>query len=83
MTGAIPTVRTHAFSTPWSEGVQTFPVYRPWLGRHDRDNIFFARWAYLAEHFGHCECSSRHESSLVSLRHRPLTSSSPGVGGSI
>lgn len=43
MVATIPTMRTIPFSTPFSEGTQAFPVYRPWLGKDDRDNIFFAR----------------------------------------
>ncbi|GAB4814038.1 hypothetical protein N2152v2_001084 [Parachlorella kessleri] len=38
----IPSVRSFKVQTPYSEGMQAFPVYRPWLGAEDRDNIFFA-----------------------------------------
>ena len=44
VTATIPSVKVLKFSTPFSEGAQSFPVYRPWLGAGDRDNIFFARW---------------------------------------
>jgi hypothetical protein len=31
------------FSTPYSEGVQTFPTFKPWLDFSDKDSILFAR----------------------------------------
>ena len=34
-----------AFSTPYSEGVQHFPSYKPWLDSDDGENILFARQA--------------------------------------
>lgn len=43
VSSTVPHVRTIDFSTPFSRGVQEFPIYRPWLGEHDVDNIFFAR----------------------------------------
>ncbi len=43
--GAAPGVARYAFKTPTSEGVQTFPVFRPWLDFDDADNILFARRA--------------------------------------
>ncbi|KAL6778893.1 HDA10 [Auxenochlorella protothecoides x Auxenochlorella symbiontica] len=39
---AAPSLQRVPFSTPYSEGVQTFPVYKPWLDADDKDNIFFA-----------------------------------------
>lgn len=32
-----------AFSTPFGEGVQTFPTFKPWLDITDSENILFAR----------------------------------------
>ena len=43
MAGTVPSLARHSFTTPWGEGSQVFPVYRPWLDADDRDNIFFAR----------------------------------------
>ncbi|KAK9837158.1 hypothetical protein WJX81_006872 [Elliptochloris bilobata] len=40
--GAVPGVAKYSFKTPTSEGVQTFPVFRPWLDFDDADNILFA-----------------------------------------
>ena len=42
-----PHVKRFGITTPFSEGVQSFPVYRPWMGLEDSDNILFARWARL------------------------------------
>lgn len=39
----MPGVSRHAFKTPFSEGVQSFPVWRPWLDAADAENILFAR----------------------------------------
>ncbi len=39
----VPTIAKHHFKTPFSEGSQAFPTYKPWLGASDRENIFFAR----------------------------------------
>ena len=41
--GAVPGVAKYSFKTPTSEGVQTFPVFRPWLDFDDAENILFAR----------------------------------------
>lgn len=41
--GVVPAMARHAFKTPFSEGVQSFPLWRPWLDEHDKDNILFAR----------------------------------------
>ena len=30
------------FKTPYSEGSQSFPSYKPWLGAQDPENILFA-----------------------------------------
>ena len=38
-----PSTRKVAFSTPYSDGVQVFPQYKPWLDTTDAENIFFAR----------------------------------------
>jgi ankyrin repeat protein len=40
-----PSLAKYAFSTPFGEGVQQFPVYKPWHDADDRDNVFFARCA--------------------------------------
>ena len=45
MEKTVPSVTRHTFSTPFSEGSQIFPVWKPWLGEDDRERIFFARWA--------------------------------------
>ena len=37
-----PSLAKYAFSTPYGEGVQQFPVYHPWHDSDDKDNIFFA-----------------------------------------
>ena len=34
-----------AFKTPYSEGVQVFPTFKPWLDSTDGENILFARQA--------------------------------------
>lgn len=40
-----PGLATHTFETPYSKGVQEFPVWKPWLDITDAENIFFARSA--------------------------------------
>ncbi|CAG9462216.1 unnamed protein product [Pedinophyceae sp. YPF-701] len=42
VTSVIPATLKARFKTPFSEGVQTFPVWRPWLDDQDPDRIFFA-----------------------------------------
>mmetsp|Transcript_4408 Transcript_4408/g.12711 ORF Transcript_4408/g.12711 Transcript_4408/m.12711 type:complete len:900 (-) Transcript_4408:172-2871(-) len=37
-----PSVARHTFKTPWSEGVQAFPVWRPWLDADDAEHVLFA-----------------------------------------
>ncbi|GLI65150.1 hypothetical protein VaNZ11_008553, partial [Volvox africanus] len=37
-----PSIRTLSLRTPYSDGQQHFPVYKPWLGDGDAHNIFFA-----------------------------------------
>jgi acetoin utilization deacetylase AcuC-like enzyme len=37
-----PSLAKYAFTTPYGEGVQQFPAYRPWHDIDDKDNIFFA-----------------------------------------
>uniref|UniRef100_A0A6S8IVI8 Histone deacetylase domain-containing protein n=1 Tax=Dunaliella tertiolecta TaxID=3047 RepID=A0A6S8IVI8_DUNTE len=37
-----PSTQKVAIKTPFSEGVQVFPTYKPWLDMSDADNIFFA-----------------------------------------
>lgn len=39
---AIPTLKRQDFVTPWSEGTQIFPTYKPWRDMDDPENIFFA-----------------------------------------
>ena len=39
----VPSVARHSFKTPFSEGAQTFPLWKPWLDAGDADNILFAR----------------------------------------
>eukprot|EP00983_Pelagomonas_calceolata_P107959 1159402-Pelagomonas_calceolata.AAC.10 len=41
-----PSTQKVAIKTPFSEGVQVFPTYKPWLDMSDADNIFFARCAH-------------------------------------
>lgn len=41
-----PHTKRFGIKTPFSEGVQSFPVYRPWMGLEDSENILFARWAW-------------------------------------
>ena len=38
-----PSLTTHRFETPYSKGLQEFPVWKPWLDSSDAENIFFAR----------------------------------------
>lgn len=38
----VPSLAKFAFSTPYGEGMQQFPVYKPWHDVDDRDRIFFA-----------------------------------------
>ncbi|KAG1676387.1 hypothetical protein FOA52_001182 [Chlamydomonas sp. UWO 241] len=38
----VPGLKRVAFSTPFSDGVQTFPTWKPWLGSDDGANIMFA-----------------------------------------
>ena len=38
-----PSLTTHRFETPYSKGLQEFPVWKPWLDSNDAENIFFAR----------------------------------------
>jgi DNA ligase-1 len=40
--GVAPGVARHAFSTPFSEGVQSFPTFKPWAGFDDAGHVFFA-----------------------------------------
>ncbi len=42
-----PSLTTHRFETPYSKGLQEFPVWKPWLDSSDPENIFFARFATL------------------------------------
>ncbi|KXZ48263.1 hypothetical protein GPECTOR_29g41 [Gonium pectorale] len=37
-----PSLRTIQLRTPYSEGLQSFPVYKPWMGDGDVHNILFA-----------------------------------------
>lgn len=37
-----PSVAKFAISTPYGEGMQQFPVYKPWHDVDDKDNVFFA-----------------------------------------
>lgn len=47
-----------ALSTPFSEGVQIFPVCKPWLDTSDSDNILFARCACV---YCHAACMRLHK----------------------
>ncbi|EFJ43924.1 hypothetical protein VOLCADRAFT_118904 [Volvox carteri f. nagariensis] len=38
----VPSIRTLSLRTPYSDGQQHFPVYKPWLGDNDEHNILFA-----------------------------------------
>ena len=49
--GAVPGIAKYSFKTPTSEGVQSFPVFRPWLDFDDADNILFARHGGSAAQF--------------------------------
>ena len=56
-----PHVLRFGIKTPFCEGAQAFPVYRPWLGLEDSDNILFARCAHSKEvqmerQVGQCGC---------------------------
>lgn len=42
MSSTVPTTLTHHFKTPFSEGIQRFPVWRPWLDEGDDQRVFFA-----------------------------------------
>lgn len=37
-----PSLDKFAFSTPYGDGLQQFPVYKPWHDVDDKDNVFFA-----------------------------------------
>lgn len=39
----IPHQVTIPYKTPFSEGIQIFPQWRPWLGQEDLNHILFAR----------------------------------------
>lgn len=38
----VPTKKVQSYSTPFSEGTQTFSLWCPWLDEGDKDRIFFA-----------------------------------------
>jgi hypothetical protein len=40
--GVAPSVARHAFSTPFSEGVQSFPTLKAWADFDDASRVFFA-----------------------------------------
>ena len=42
VTNTVPSVAKFSFSTPYGEGVQQFPIYKPWYDVDDNENIFFA-----------------------------------------
>ncbi|KAL4440406.1 hypothetical protein ABPG75_003407 [Micractinium tetrahymenae] len=42
VTNTIPSSSTYKFKTPYSEGSQTFAVWKPWLDSTDKECIFFA-----------------------------------------
>lgn len=43
-----PSVQRHPFKSPWSEGMQVFPVWRPWLDDTDANNVLFARYSQIS-----------------------------------
>jgi hypothetical protein len=43
VTNTIPSTAAYKFSTPYSEGLQSFAVWKPWLDSTDTQCIFFAR----------------------------------------
>ncbi len=50
VSAVMPTTVTSSFETPFSEGVQRFSCYRPWVGLQDAQNVFFARyWVFLPQ----------------------------------
>jgi hypothetical protein len=44
VTNTIPSTSSYKFATPYSEGVQSFAVWKPWLDSTDTQCIFFARY---------------------------------------
>ncbi len=48
VTNTIPSSSSYKFATPYSEGVQSFAVWKPWLDSTDTECIFFARLACCA-----------------------------------
>ncbi|KAL4431738.1 hypothetical protein ABPG77_002954 [Micractinium sp. CCAP 211/92] len=42
VTNTVPSASTYKFRTPYSEGTQTFAVWKPWLDSTDKESIFFA-----------------------------------------
>ena len=38
----VPRTVVHHYKTPFSEGVEKFSVWRPWLDEDDSDRVFFA-----------------------------------------
>ncbi|KAK9865158.1 hypothetical protein WJX84_010261 [Apatococcus fuscideae] len=42
VSAVMPSTITLPFKTPFSEGFQKFPYYRPWLGTEDAQNLLFA-----------------------------------------
>ncbi|PSC72014.1 histone deacetylase [Micractinium conductrix] len=42
VTNTIPSSSTYKFRTPYSEGTQSFAVWKPWLDSTDKECIFFA-----------------------------------------
>ncbi|KAI3431427.1 hypothetical protein D9Q98_004480 [Chlorella vulgaris] len=42
VTNTIPSTASYKFATPYSEGVQSFAVWKPWLDSTDTQCIFFA-----------------------------------------
>jgi hypothetical protein len=43
VTNTIPSTSTYKFATPYSEGTQSFAVWKPWLDSSDKECIFFSR----------------------------------------
>ena len=60
-----PHTARFSFKTAFSEGAQTFAVYRPWLGSQDSENVLFARWRLLTSILLRHTRSSEHESSAT------------------
>ena len=67
----VPSLATHTFETPYSKGLQEFPVWKPWLDSNDAENIFFARSLLCSPTLANNKKSSLHAPACSAQDLRP------------